>query len=329
MVRVIERLQAEADVQGGIVLDTWSDERAVARRLTDVKSYPFSFLVQSFMAQPRGGYGGTPRVNSPAVGGGANEVRSSEDEGVDMKEVDALLNEIAVMLGKWSLYSRFLAAKCKDSELADDAPLTVPEIITNSNLNRKVLARLSTPYKELTQFFFRRSVEKAFQLDESPAGLSLEMKKPIESNGPFIISAVDDVMYIVNTVILRSISTSQRGVIDSVIPMIASLLGSDFIGMIQRRMRDESYPKPVKEGGFPPEDKIISFIVLINSLDMANEYLARIVTGILDQPGAAAAADQNGNGTAASRRSPLRDSFPFRNDVDDVTTRLRNLHQSV
>lgn len=109
MVRVIERLQMEADVQGGIIVDTWSDERGIDRTLTDVKSYPFSFLVQSFLPQaPRSG---TPRVNSPSVGGG-NNPRSSEDEGVNMKEVDGLLSEIALMLGRWSLYTRFLSGKC-------------------------------------------------------------------------------------------------------------------------------------------------------------------------------------------------------------------------
>ena len=112
MVRVIEKLQMEADVQGGIILDSWSDERAVDRKLTDVKSYPFSFLVQSFLP-PQRGVIGTSRVNSPALGGGANNPRSSEDEGVNMKEVDALLSEIAVMLGRWSLYSRFIAGKCR------------------------------------------------------------------------------------------------------------------------------------------------------------------------------------------------------------------------
>jgi hypothetical protein len=114
MVRVVERLQMEADVQGGIIVDSWSDERGVDRRLTDVKSYPFSFLVQSFLPQQRGG---TPRVNSPAVGGVAgsssSNARNSEDEGVNMREVDALLSEISVMLKQWSLYTRFLAVKCR------------------------------------------------------------------------------------------------------------------------------------------------------------------------------------------------------------------------
>ncbi len=110
MVKVIERLQMEADVQGGIILDSWSDEKAVDRRLTDVKSYPFSFLVQSFLPPQRRG---TPRVNSPAPPAGANGLRANDDEGVSLKEVDGLLGEMAVMLSWWSLYTRFIAGKCK------------------------------------------------------------------------------------------------------------------------------------------------------------------------------------------------------------------------
>ena len=112
MVKVIERLQLEADVQGGIILDTWSDERSVDRKLTDIRSYAFTFLVQSFLpAQPA--RSGTPRAGSPARGGGSAESLVHEDESVDMKEVDSILSEMAIMLGRWSLYTSFLAAKCK------------------------------------------------------------------------------------------------------------------------------------------------------------------------------------------------------------------------
>ena len=112
MVRVIERLQVEADVQGGIILDSWSDERSIDRSLTEIKSYAFTFLVQSFLpAQPP--RNGTPRVRSPAKKGSNAELRLREDEGLDMKLVDGYLGEIAVMLGQWSLYSNFIATKCK------------------------------------------------------------------------------------------------------------------------------------------------------------------------------------------------------------------------
>ncbi|KAF7544571.1 hypothetical protein G7Z17_g9851 [Cylindrodendrum hubeiense] len=310
MVRVIERLQMEADVQGGIIIDTWSDERGVDRKLTDVKSYPFSFLVQSFLPPPP--RGGTPRVNSPAVGVG-NNPRQSEDEGVDMKEVDGLLFQIAEMLGWWSKYSHFIAWKCQDPTTANDAPLVIPDVLLKSNLYRKVSSKLMTPYNSMTTFFFRRSVEKAFQMDEYPSGLSLSLSRPVDGNAPFIIVAVDVVMYIVNTVIDKSVSTSHRDVIASVVPTIGRVLGSDFIGMIQRKMRDEAYPKPIIQGGFPPEDKIIQFIVLINSLDMANEYLTRVITSRLGDP------------NSDVQEGPLRNSFPLERDLAFVANALHTL----
>lgn len=334
MIKVIERLQMEADIQGGIILDSWSDDRNVNRRLTDVKSYPFSFLVQSFLPQQKT-LGATPRMNSPAIGSGTNP-RASEDEGVNMKEIDGLLNEISVMLARWSLYIRFLAGKCKVAQLfsnqlsilganllqspddPEDTALSIPIVLSNSNLQRKVSGKLVEPYSSMSLFFFRRSVEKAFQLDESPAGLSLNLSKPIEANAPFIISAVDDVMYIVSAIIQRAISTSQREVVSDVVSTSSRVLDSDFIKMMHRKMQDESYPRPTVQGNLPPEDKIVAFIVLINSLDVSNEYLARIITTRLG-----ISTDQ-ANGTPSP--NPLTASFPFDNDATVVRSSLNNLH---
>lgn len=112
MQKVIERLQIEADVQGGIVLDTWHDERQIERKLTEIKSYAFSFLVQSFLPAQKPA-SGIPRSSSPANGA----ARTSEDEGVDMKEIDGLLGEGALILGRYALYTRFLSDKCAVSTL--------------------------------------------------------------------------------------------------------------------------------------------------------------------------------------------------------------------
>jgi conserved oligomeric Golgi complex subunit 4 len=166
----------------------------------------------------------------------------------------------------------------------------------------------------MTTFFFRRSVEKAFQLDEPPADLSLHGSTP--SNGPHITSAVDDIMYIVNKVIQRSLATSQRGVVGSVIPTIGRVLGSDFLGMIQRKMRDESYPKAAIQGAPPPDDKVLSFLVLINNLDIAADYTKRIVEGRVET------APQEGHNEAIS---PIADLFPFEHDSVYVTNVLKNM----
>lgn len=142
---------------------------------------------------------------------------------------------------------------------------------------QKINNRLIGPFNAMTTFFVRRSVEKAFQLDESPSGLTLNPHKPLHSEPPHITSAVDDIMYIVKKIVQQSIATSQRAVVTNVIPTLSRVLGSDFIGMIQRKMRDEYYPKPPVPGAQPPEATVIAFLVLINNLDVAVDYVRRIV----------------------------------------------------
>ncbi|MCJ1397639.1 hypothetical protein MMC11_000835 [Xylographa trunciseda] len=327
MVRVIERLQVEADSQGGIVIDTWSDERNIDRKLTDIRSYAFTFLVQSFLpAQNTRPTTSISRTSSPAMFDRTTEIHGEEHDGVDMKDVDAILNESAVMLGKWSLYSRFVANKCKDaishSEETSDL-LTIPPLLTNSSLIRKIADRLISPFNIMTTFYFRRSVERAFQLDEQPPDLSLNMNKFIPSNAPYITSAVDDVMYIVNQVIQRSLATSQRDVVASVVPTIARVLGSDFVGMVQRKMRDESYPKGAVQGALPPEHIIVAFLVLLNNLDIATDYVKRIVQSRLESLSSTGAT----NNSETSSKT-LADLYPFGHDAVFVTNAMKSLQNS-
>lgn len=173
------------------------------------------------------------------------------------------------------------------------------------------------PFNSMTIFYFRRSVEKAFQLDEQPPDLNLNPAKPLGGNPPFISSAVDDIMYIVNQVVQRSLATSQRGVVESVIPAVARVLSNDFIGMVQRKMTDECYPKPVIQGGLPPEDKVIAFLVQINNIDKACDYIKQILE---TQIGA--------QSTEESPNEQLKSLFPFGHDATFVETKLRSMETS-
>jgi hypothetical protein len=311
MTKVIERIQVEADAQGSLILETWAEERSVTRKLTDIKSYPFNFLAQSFLPAPKPGFS---RSDSPTPAHG----RASEDESIDMKEVDAMLTEITTMLGRWSLYVRFIASKTQSSEDdSADAKLSIPAFVVHSTLQKKVNDLLIDPFTLMSTFFFRRSVEKAFQLDESPTDLTLNPNKPLGSNPPFITSAVDDVMYIVNQVLQRTIATLHKTVVASVVPAIGRVLGGDFFGMIQRKMRDESYPKAAIQGAIPPEGLIVAFLVLINNLDVSTDYVHRIISTSL---GESSSSEQ-----AKATSLQLVDSFPFGNESVFVEKALRNM----
>ncbi|KAL8692533.1 MAG: hypothetical protein Q9218_002454 [Villophora microphyllina] len=326
MLRVIERLQKEADVQGGILIDTWSDERSIDRKLTDIRSYAFTFLVQSFLPT-QSARSGTPRAGSPMSKGASGESRSHREEEIDTKDIDALLNEMTVMAARWSLYCRFIALKSKEASPnrdPNDGVLRLPSLLETCGLTRKMTDRLMTPISAMTTFVLRRSVERAFQLDEQPLGLSLNPSKPLQSSPPYISSAVDDVMYVVNQVVERSLATSQRQIISNVIPSVARVLDSDFIGMIQRKMRDESYPKAAIQNTLPPENTIIAFLVLINDLDLASDYVRRIVQSRLEGQ---QETRPNGDEAASSHKS-LTLLYPFAGDAFYVENALRSLQQN-
>ncbi|KAF5644183.1 conserved oligomeric golgi complex component 4 [Fusarium tjaetaba] len=298
VVKVIERLQKEADVQGGVILDLWNDERAVDRIMADIKSYPFSFLSKSMMPVQRG--------TSFAFRG--NELKKDEFD-LDVKKVEGLFVEMTTMLRSWSLYKRFIASKCK-GVLNQAEKLPLPKFLDQCDLHEKISEKLIEPYRLTATFLFRRSVERAFEIDTTPSGLSLS--KPHDGSPPFILQAVDDIIYVVDNLIQHVISTGNRELAVSVMLAISRVLESDFIGIIHRRMRDECYPKPPAQGGFPPEEKVLSFMILMNTLDLAKEYIERIASS----RGYVSETQRVGVATASTQT--LRDSFPFLRDADSL-----------
>ncbi|KAL8647989.1 MAG: hypothetical protein Q9210_005236 [Variospora velana] len=325
MVRILERLQMEVDVQGGIIIDTWSDERSLERKLTNIKSYAFTFLIQSFLPAPPTRTG-TPRAGSPTRRDVPRDNTAQSEQSIDMKTLDALLSEMTVMIARWSLYCRFMALKFKgepSSRESADEVLSSPPLVKNSGLASKIADRLLTPINTMTTFLLRRSVERAFQLDEQPSDLSLNLSRSLLSNPPYISSAVDDAMYIVNQVVERSLATSQRLVISSVVPSVARVLDSDFIGIIQRKMRDESYPKAAVQGALP-DDIIITFLVLINNLDVAIDYVTRIVRSRVH---ISPITDATREIASVPSRS-LDSLLPFGDDALHARSALKSLQQS-
>ncbi|KAL8805993.1 MAG: hypothetical protein Q9182_001650 [Xanthomendoza sp. 2 TL-2023] len=202
--------------------------------------------------------------------------------------------------------------------------LKVPTFITDSGLNRKITDRITMPINTMTTFLLRRSVERAFQLDEQPSDLSLSPSKPLQSHPPYISSAVDDVMYIVNQVVERSLATSQRPVVSCVLPSVTRVLDSDFIGMIQRKMRDESYPKAVIQNTLPPENTVIAFLVLINDLDVGCGYVRRIVQPWIETYDGSGSRMENAGVSSKS----LGSLYPFEGDALYAAKALKSLQQS-
>lgn len=313
MAKVLDRVQDEADSQGGLIIDTYWDERSLGRLLTEIQSYGFPHLVSSFTLN-RGSGLGPGRTGSPSLD--QDTGRLSEDETVDLKLVGELSREASVMLNRWSLYRKFLGYKWYDysnekNTNESGSVLYMPELLKNSNFEKKVTTKLGPAFEAMSTFVFRRSVEKALQLEEMPDNSAI-----YTTETPLVTSVVEDVMYILNIILQQSLESGELMLIKNILNATRRILESDFVGAMQRKLRDEapravsnvpnstssSSSSIVSRLSTPPlvgvhakrgpsgyglaglsgsdEIRLRSFLIYINNLQVASDYTDRIIKGI-------------------------------------------------
>jgi hypothetical protein len=298
MIRVVDKIQIEADSQGGLIIDTFWDECRIDKTVSEIRGYAYSYLVSSFS-----------RVAITRTGSPVDPTpRRSEDEGVDLKEVASYVHEMSVMLNRWALYRSFLASRWQD--FIDPEPSVtwnMPDLIVNNSMfAKKVSTKISPAFESLAVFVFRRSIEKAFQLEELP-----DLKQRFTQESPLTTSVVDDVMYILNTLSQQLLSTGETPLIKNLIANFRRILESDFVGMIQRKLRDEA-PKQQLSGtparvatpqgqrrvmsGFESwtsslggltgndERRLRIFLVYMNNLSVCSGYTERILNSMDMKP---------------------------------------------
>jgi conserved oligomeric Golgi complex subunit 4 len=202
------------------------------------------------------------------------------EDTIDSKPIDILLNELSVVLARWNLYLKFLAVKCQ----YDLPTLVIPTFLSTSLLADK-FSRVRVAFEALETFFFRRSVEKAFQLDEPSTGA-----------GPPTTSVVDDVLFVLKKVIDRALGTGDIDLLRTMCANIRRILELDFAGVVSRRIILDSQ-RSLSSG-----DRIRTFIAGVNNLDGAGESVIELCGGYVSRG--------------------LEGVFPFGTDVEFAKTAL-------
>lgn len=308
MASVVRQIQNEADIQGGLIIDTFWDECHIEMLTRDVKAYAYPFLINSFRA---GGVTsshtnpGRVGAYSPALG------NAEETDLIDMKQVGVYVSQMSIMLNRWMLYCSFIAARQSqendklkltksdksigDNELASEE--RVPKVLADSGLAKKLNKKLEPVFEVLARFFFRRSIEKAFELEDivSVARLEEEGGALAPDDVP-TTSVVEDVILVLKVLINQTLSTGNGALVSRLVGDYKRMLESDFIGMMQRKLRDEApqaqtarattLPRTTSRRinfGLqkPAETKLHHFIFYLNNLDETSRWISRFI-GELD-----------------------------------------------
>ena len=177
------------------------------------------------------------------------------------------------------------------------------------------LNKIRSAFESLETFFFRRSVEKAFQLDE-----------PSQQSGPPTTSVIDDVMFVLRKVLDRAMGTGDADLLKTICANSRRILDLDFAGVIKRRSSMDRNLTGSGKDDSGKRERIRGFIAELNNLDISSESINALTEGyIANLDGVFPFGDQAEIArTALSNVGNLKERFdsylhvlPYRDEADD------------
>ncbi|TPX30987.1 hypothetical protein SmJEL517_g05574 [Synchytrium microbalum] len=236
MLRVLQRLQREADVQSVIILDSFAENRQVSRKLGEVK--------QAY----------------DAVANWKSSTAPRKEIALETRELDIILSELASISQRAQLFNQFLHARAKEySESGQDSTKqTTPAndgLAHVSKLDQRV-QELMGGYVLFEEFFIVKSIEKALKIDQ------------YDSNN-LITSCVDDVFYVLKNCTIRCLSSLDVDILCALINSLGRIVEVHYMSVFQKKLSSAFSNTETK-------DSKISFMVLLNNIDVSQEYLLKL-----------------------------------------------------
>ncbi|KAJ3091273.1 Golgi transport complex subunit 4 [Quaeritorhiza haematococci] len=250
MLRVIQRLQREADIQASIILNSFAEKKAIQRKLFDIRNLDNSITWR----------GGSPSRNEIVV---------------DPRELDVVLSELASIRQKTLVFERFLFVRSK-AELtkfeqeASKKPKTngtglgslqtdIEKSMKSTQLYQRV-KEMMNDFLVMEEYYIRKSIDKAIRIDEY-------------EKGNLTSSCVDDVFYILKKCISRALATSDHDYLCLLINAIGRILETDYINVFHKRMSTAFSTVESK-------DSRIGFMILLNNIDVSCDYIQKLTQEI-------------------------------------------------
>lgn len=259
---VVQRLLDESDRVTKSLRSNWEEDRSIKRKLGEVLSSPPVTLL-------------SPNQRKPQA--------SVEEGGIDPREIDKILSEVAGMIGRWNLFRKFIMEALTDdsssegeaeSEEKDALSTQEPTIVDNTEA-QQLFEELVTMYFIPFQVWYTRTIiDKAHRI-----------ASPDPTASPITTTAPDDVFYILKSVISRLLTTGSVACVTKMVEQLRDIVDRDYIAVYKRKL-DDVYKNPAAISG-PRADKgeresRVAFITLLNDLDLSASHLDRLCADLTE-----------------------------------------------
>ncbi|KAI8097538.1 COG4 transport protein-domain-containing protein [Halteromyces radiatus] len=315
MLRVIQRLEEESDLQSGILLDQFLHVRKMDQKLVDIQSLNIAMMRSNNSSTHRvtGTTGFTsPTMTSATLTGNdlTTGITSSSSTStisnlsplVDPRELDANLLELSLISQRASLFQGFLHERANEEmEKLDDTndPATVldtsstTESTTTTTKNATIINVMTGKdrrfYGEnglLTSSGLSKRIKEVMNsflvIDEYLLKRSMEKAMELDNydaSSSQTSTCVDDVFYILKKVMKRSISTYQPDLVMATVQTVLKSVETGYSQLLQQRLVNAFSSTDTSSSRLDRamEQAKISYMVTLNNLDVSADYTERLI----------------------------------------------------
>ncbi|SCU77587.1 LAFA_0A02410g1_1 [Lachancea sp. 'fantastica'] len=205
MVHIMTKVQREADMQAGLILDSFLEARNFDGLLEAIREFERS----------------------------ANAPEETKSEAPSIASISSTLSEYSTILQNWSMYCRFFALKWYEfSDIqVSDGKLELPSPISKGNFYLKIHGTgFLDGFKKLMDHYLHSSFAKMVSLESLPPLNQFITKKPYKHDdisSYAFSSIVEDLTLLLRTCLILNVNTGQ------------SSLMSDFLGILKRFLQNE------------------------------------------------------------------------------------------
>lgn len=217
MIHIMKKVQKEADMQAGLVLDTFIDSQKIDRTISDIKEW------DTLSKQ---------KTDDQAL-----------EEPIHLNELSSLINDFSAILQNWTMYCRFFAVKW--NEYTNDGDLTslvLPEPIEKGKFYSKILEEgFLSNFEVLDRHYLYQSFSKVLALEELPSlndYISYTSIKHDDISTYPLSSVVEDVTMLIRTSLIVNVNTGETSVLSHFLDVLVKFIQNEYlVKFLQSRLR--------------------------------------------------------------------------------------------
>lgn len=229
VVFVVTKIQNAIDSQIGLITDTFYDTNRIEKVLQDIRTHSFADLKRRLAELPE------------------NEanIDVQDNDLVSIIEVGDLIHELSAILHHWSLYCKFIVLKYFKPKASAEEGISIPNLLVDSQFNKKLQSKFLPAFECLYTFYFRRSLEKALTIEEIPAlepYLVTQKSSKSPEQAP-VSSVIEDFTLVFNNVLRNVLESAQPATVKKFVSECFKVVGDDLLEGFLLKALSENLPK--------------------------------------------------------------------------------------